>query len=183
MRCNDTIQCSINMHFMYKYGCTNEYLPVCIFMFIHLIVILSILNNVYTKLSDGTVSMLGPYRHRNVSCAHGLPCHCYPCVVLLKTRIVRILFFCTLPQTDNWCPTIVYRNLQCMSLWINVSGVLREHYTIESFYDWNMWFLLWCLALFLPLYWCFFIAYFLPWTGVWYFMNVFVFTLLCHKVT
>ena len=64
MRCNDTIQFIINMHFMCKYGCTNEYLPVSIFMFIHLIVILSILNNVYTKLSDRTVSMLGPYRQR-----------------------------------------------------------------------------------------------------------------------
>ena len=42
----DTIQLNIDMHFMSKYGRTNEYLPVCIFMFIQLIVILSILNNI-----------------------------------------------------------------------------------------------------------------------------------------
>ena len=46
MCCNDTIQFSIDTHFMCKYGCTNEYIPVCIFMFIHLNVILSILNNI-----------------------------------------------------------------------------------------------------------------------------------------
>ena len=46
MCCNDTIQFSIDMHFICKYGRTNEYLPVCIFMFIHLIVILSMLNNI-----------------------------------------------------------------------------------------------------------------------------------------
>ena len=81
---------------------------------------------------------------------------CYPGVVSLKSRIVRILFFCTLPQADNCCPTTFYRNLQCMSLLINVSGALRGYYTIESFYDWNLRFLLWCLSLFLPLYWLFF---------------------------
>ena len=82
------------------------------------------------------------------------------CVVSLKTRIVRILFSCMLPQTDNCCPTTVYRHLQCMSLWIDVSGVLRRHYTIESFYDRKLWFLLWCLSLFLSLNSCFFIVYF-----------------------
>ena len=46
MCCNDAIQFSIDMHFMCKYGRKNEYLPVCIFMFIHLIVILSMLNNI-----------------------------------------------------------------------------------------------------------------------------------------
>ena len=46
MCCNDTIQFSIDMHCMCKYGCTNEFLPVCIFMFIHLIVILCMLNNI-----------------------------------------------------------------------------------------------------------------------------------------
>ena len=46
MCCNDTIQFSIDMHLMCKYGRTNEYLPACIFMLIHLIVILSILNNI-----------------------------------------------------------------------------------------------------------------------------------------
>ena len=44
--CNDTVQFSINMHCMCKYGCTNEYLPVCIFMFIHVIVILCMLNDI-----------------------------------------------------------------------------------------------------------------------------------------
>ena len=103
-------------------------------------------------------------------------------VVSLKIRIVRILFLCTLPQTDNWCSTTVYRNLQCMSLWINVSSVLREHFTIESFYDWNMWISLWCLSLFLPLYWCFFVVYFLSCTAVWYFMNVFVLPYCVRKL-
>ena len=65
---------------------------------------------------------------------------------------------CMVPQTDNCCPTTVYKHLQCMSLLINVSGVLRGHYTIESFYDWKLWFLLWCLSLFLRLYWCFFFS-------------------------
>ena len=88
-----------------------------------------------------------------------MSCHCYPCVVSLKTRIVRILFSCMLPQTDN-CPTTVYRHLQCMSLLIDVSGVLRGHYTIESFYDRKLWFLLWGLSLFLSLNSCFFIVYF-----------------------
>ena len=46
MCCNDTIQFSIDMHCTCKYGRTNEYLPVCIFMFIHLIVILCMLNNI-----------------------------------------------------------------------------------------------------------------------------------------
>ena len=46
MCCNDTIQFSIDIHFMCKYGHKNEYLPVCIFMFIHLIVILSILKDI-----------------------------------------------------------------------------------------------------------------------------------------
>ena len=46
MCCSDTIQFSIDMLFMCRYGRTNEYSPVCIFMFIHLIVILSILNNI-----------------------------------------------------------------------------------------------------------------------------------------
>ena len=32
--------------FLCKYGRTDEYLPVCIFMFLHLLVILSILNNI-----------------------------------------------------------------------------------------------------------------------------------------
>ena len=88
-----------------------------------------------------------------------MSCHCYPCVVSLKTRIVRILFSCMLPQTDN-CPTTVYRHLQCMSLLIDVSGVLRGHYTIGSFYDRKLWFLLWGLSLFLSLNSCFFIVYF-----------------------
>ena len=82
------------------------------------------------------------------------------CVVSLKTRIVRILFSCMLPQTDNCCPTRVYRHLQCMSLLIDVSGVLRRHYTIESFYDRKLWFLLWCLSLSLSLNSCFFTVYF-----------------------
>ena len=43
---NDTIQFSIDMHCMCKYGRTNEYLPVCIFMLIHRIVILCMLNNI-----------------------------------------------------------------------------------------------------------------------------------------
>ena len=46
MCCNDTIQFSIDMHCMCKYGRAKEYLPVCIFMFIHLIVILCMLNNI-----------------------------------------------------------------------------------------------------------------------------------------
>ena len=47
MCCNDAIQFSIDMHCMCKYGRTNEYLPVCIFMFIHLIhVILCMLNDI-----------------------------------------------------------------------------------------------------------------------------------------
>ena len=46
MCCNDTIQFSIDMHCMCKYGRTNEYIPVCIFVFIHLIVILCMLNNI-----------------------------------------------------------------------------------------------------------------------------------------
>ena len=82
------------------------------------------------------------------------------CVVSLKTRIVRILFSCMLPQTDNCCPTTVYRHLQCMSLLIDVSGVLRRHYMIEPFYDRKLWFLLWCLSLLLSLNSCFFIVYF-----------------------
>ena len=47
MCCNDTnvIQFSIDMHCMCKYRRSNEYLPVCIFMFIHLIVMLCMLNN------------------------------------------------------------------------------------------------------------------------------------------
>ena len=48
-----------------------------------------------------------------------------------KKRIVQILFPCTLPQTENCCPTTVYRNLQCTSLLIYFSGVLHRH-TIES---------------------------------------------------
>ena len=47
-----------------------------------------------------------------------------------------------------------------MSLLIDVSGVLRKHYTIESFYDRKLWFLLWCLSLFLSLNSCFFTVYF-----------------------
>ena len=46
MCCNYTIQFSIEMHCMCQYGRTNEYLPVCIFMFIYLIVILCMLNNI-----------------------------------------------------------------------------------------------------------------------------------------
>ena len=41
-----------------------------------------------------------------------------------------------------------------------INGVLRGHYTIESFYDRKLWFLLWCLTLFLSLNSCFFIVYF-----------------------
>ena len=52
-------------------------------------------------------------------------------VAFYKTRIVRILFSCMFPQTDNCCPTIVYRHLQRMSLLIDVSGVLRG-----QLYDW-----------------------------------------------
>ena len=85
-----------------------------------------------------------------------------------------------LPQTDNCCPTTVYRHLQCMSLLINISGVLRGH-TIESFYAWKLCFLLWCLSLFLPLYWSFISVYVRSYTWMWYFINVFVFTLLCPK--
>ena len=33
-------------------------------------------------------------------------------------------------------------NIECMSLLINISGVLRGYYTTESFYDRNLWFLL-----------------------------------------
>ena len=105
-------------------------------------------------------------------------CHCYPCVVSLKTRIVWILFSCMLPQTDNCCPTTVYRHLQCMSLLINVSGVLRGHYTIESFYDWKLWFLLWCLSLFLPLYWCFFYRVFQI-----IYLNVIFYECICFYLT
>ena len=77
------------------------------------------------------------------------------CCFIKKKRIVRILFSCMLPQIDNCCTTTVYRHLQCMSLLIDVSGVLRGHYTIESFYDRKLWFLLWCLSLFLSLNLCF----------------------------
>ena len=98
--------------------------------------------------------------NRDVSCAYDLSCHCYPSVVLLQTRIVRIIFPCTLLQTDNCCPTTVYRNSQCMWVLINVSGVLRGHYTVDLFYDWNLCFLLWCLSLFLPLNWCFLLCIF-----------------------
>ena len=46
MCCNGTFQFSIDMHFMCKHRRTNEYLPVCIFMFIHLIIILGMLNDI-----------------------------------------------------------------------------------------------------------------------------------------
>ena len=121
---------------------------------------------VYTKLSTGTVSMLGPYRptlaqHRNVSCTYDMSCHCYPCVVLLKTRIVQILFPCTLPQTENCCPTTVYRNLQCTSLLIYVSGELRRHYTIESCVFFTV-----MLVIVFTVILMLFIVYFLSYTGV-----------------
>ena len=84
------------------------------------------------RLDAGSISATLA-QHRNVSCAYDLSCYCYPCVDLLKSRIVRILLSCTLPQADNCCPTAFYKNLQCMSSLINVSGALREHHTIESF--------------------------------------------------
>ena len=108
------------------------------------------------RLDAGSISATLA-QHRNVSCAYDLSCYYYPWVVLLKSRIVRIIFSCTLPHADNCYPTTFYRNLHFMSLLINVSGVLRRHCTVESFYDWNLWFLLWCLYLFLPLYGCFFL--------------------------
>ena len=90
----------------------------------------------------------------------------WPVMILLflfcfvKSRIVRILFFCTLSQAGNFCPTTFYRNLQCLSLLISVSGVLTW-----TLYDWTMlrlgfaFFLLWCLSLFLQIYWCIFIMF------------------------
>ena len=64
-----------------------------------------------------------------------------------------------------------------MSLLINISGVLRGHYTIDSLYDWNVWFLLWCLSSFLPLYWCYFIVCLWSYAGVWYFYECICFYL------
>ena len=52
MCCNENIQFSIDMHFMCKYALKNEYLLVCIFMFMHLIVILSILINIKVIMQD-----------------------------------------------------------------------------------------------------------------------------------
>ena len=79
MCCNDTIQFSIDKLFMCKYGRTNEYLPVCIFMFIHLIVILSILNNIeshnvinnnlWNRYDDGWAPIVLA-QHRTVSRAY-----------------------------------------------------------------------------------------------------------------
>ena len=78
MRCNDTIQFSIDMHCMCKYGRTIEYLPVCIFMFIHLIVILCMLNNIeshninnnlWNRYDVGSASIVLT-QHRTVSRAY-----------------------------------------------------------------------------------------------------------------
>ena len=45
-KCAVMILCSIDMHSLCKYGRKNGYLPACIIMFIHLIVTLSVLNDI-----------------------------------------------------------------------------------------------------------------------------------------
>ena len=83
MYCNDTIQFSIDMHFMCKYGRKNEFLPACIFMFIHLIVTLSILNNIEShnagwvykqKFVESLWCWIGT-NSRTVPRAYLLPCY------------------------------------------------------------------------------------------------------------
>ena len=82
------------------------------------------------------------------------------CCFIKKKESSGFFSLACFPKMDHCCTTTVYRHLQCMSLLIDVSGVLRGHYTIESFYDRKLWFLLWCLSLFLSLNLCFFIVYF-----------------------
>ena len=99
-------------------------------------------------------------QHRNVSCAYDV--------------MLSFFRFCFAKSRINYCSTTFSRNLQCLSLLSSVSGILSGYYMIESYYNWNLWFLLWCLSLFVPLYWCIFIVFW-SYTGVWQFMNVFGF--------
>ena len=80
--------------------------------------------------------------------------NCYRYITGQKRIRSRVTFGQKSKYKLRLLQSAVYRKLQRMSSLINVSGVLRGHYTIESFYDWNVWFLLWCLLSFLPLYCC-----------------------------
>ena len=91
---NDTIQFSIDMHCICKYGRTNEYLPVCIFMFIHLIVILCMLNNIeshnfinnnlWNRYDVGSAPIVLAH-HRTVSRAY--LCH----AIVSRMDILRVM--------------------------------------------------------------------------------------------
>ena len=115
-----------------------------------------------------------------------VPMICYVIVLFcfVKARIVRLLFSCKLSQADNCCRTTIIQIFAMPVFLISVSGVLHGHYTIDSFYNWNLWLLLWCLSFFLPLY-CLmpFYCVFWSYTRVQYFMNVFVCVRKWHNKT